>query len=61
MLVTLCEEGKMIFHLLGTNGFHLKVKDERFTAAFSKKFVFKSHNRPWLPHCPGNMLRACVR
>ena len=56
----------MIFHLLGTNGFLLKVKNERFTAAFSKKnrfyhFKFKSHNCPWLPHCPGNMLRVCVR
>ena len=62
----MCEEGKMIFHLLGTNGFLLKVENERFTAAFSKKtrfyhFRFKSHNCPWLPHCPGNMLRACVR
>ena len=30
----------MIFHLLGTNGFLLKVKNERFTAAFSKKKSF---------------------
>ena len=44
MLVTLCEEGKMIFHLLGTNGFLLKVENERFTAAFSKKLVFTISN-----------------
>ena len=40
MSVTLCQEGKVIFHLLGMNAFLLKVKNERFTAAFSKKFVF---------------------
>ena len=44
MLVTLCEEGEMIFHLLGTNGFLLKVENERFTAAFSKKLVFTISN-----------------
>ena len=44
MLVTLCEEGKVIFHFLGTNGFLLKVKNERFTAAFSKKLVFAISN-----------------
>ena len=30
----------MIFHFLGANGFLLKAKNERFTAAFSKKLVF---------------------
>jgi len=44
MFVTLCEEGKVIFHLLGTKGFLLKVKNERFTAAFSKKLVFTISN-----------------
>lgn len=44
MLVTLCVEGKMMFHLLGTNGFLLKIENERLTAAFSKKFVFTISN-----------------
>ena len=34
----------MIFHLLGTNGFLLKVENERFTAAFSKKLVLTISN-----------------
>ena len=34
----------MIFHLLGMNAFLLKVKNERFTAAFSKKFLFYHSN-----------------
>ena len=51
----------MIFYLLGTNGFHAKVKTERFTAAFLQEFVFtissnSSDNCPLLPHCPGDMV-----
>ena len=34
----------MIVHLLGTDDFHLKVKNEKFTTAFSKKFVFTISN-----------------
>ena len=36
MLITLYEVGGMHFHLLGTNGFHAKAKNERFTAASSR-------------------------
>ena len=38
MLVTLCEVGKVSFHdhMLGTNGFHGKAENERFTAAGSR-------------------------
>ena len=35
MLVTLDEKGEVYFRLLGTNGFHLKPENERFTAAGS--------------------------
>ena len=40
MLDTLNEVVKVIFYLLGTNGFRVKVKNERFTAAFLKKNSF---------------------
>ena len=33
MLITLYKIGELHFHLLGTNGFHVKAKSERFTAA----------------------------
>ena len=36
MLVTLCKTGEVYIHVLGTNGFHLKAKNERFTAAGSR-------------------------
>ena len=36
MLVTLYKEGEMYLRLLGTNGFHVKAKNERFTAAGSR-------------------------
>ena len=36
MLVTLYEIGVVSFSLLGTNGFHVKVESERFTAAGSR-------------------------
>ena len=36
MLITLCKIGEVHFRLLGTNGFHAKVKIERFTAAGSR-------------------------
>ena len=36
MLVTLYKKGKVHFRLLGTNGFHGKAKNERFTAAGSR-------------------------
>ena len=35
MLITLYKIGELHFHLLGTNGFHVKAKSERFTAASS--------------------------
>ena len=35
MLVTLYKIGEVHFCLLGTNGFHAKAKNERFTAASS--------------------------
>ena len=36
MLVTLCEIGEVSFSLLGTNGFHVKLENERFTAVVSR-------------------------
>ena len=36
MLITLYKIGKLHFRLLGTNGFHVKVKSERFTSASSR-------------------------
>ena len=36
MLVTLDEIGEVYFRLLGTNAFHLKPENERFTAAGSR-------------------------
>ena len=36
MLMTLCKIGELHFRLLGTNGFHVKAKSERFTAASSR-------------------------
>ena len=33
MLITLYKIGELHFRLLGTNGFHVKAKSERFTAA----------------------------
>ena len=36
MLFTLHKIGGVHFRLLGTNGFHLKAKSERFTAASSR-------------------------
>ena len=33
MLITLYKIGGVQFRLLGTNGFHVKAKNERFTAA----------------------------
>ena len=36
MLVTLYEIGELHFRLLGTNGFHVKGKTERITAASSR-------------------------
>ena len=35
MLITLYKIGEPHFRLLGTNGFHVKAKSERFTAASS--------------------------
>ena len=35
MLITLYKIGELHFRLLGTNGFHVKAKSERFTAAAS--------------------------
>ena len=35
MLVMLCKIGEVYFRLLGMNTFHVKVKNERFTAAGS--------------------------
>lgn len=60
MLVTLCQEGKVIFHSLGTNGFHLMVKNERFTAAFLKIFVFTiSNSRVTIVHGYHIVLVTC--
>ena len=36
MLITLYKIGEVHFRLLGTNGFHAKAKNERFTAAGSR-------------------------
>ena len=36
MLITLYTIGGVHFHLLSTNGFHVKAKSERFTAASSR-------------------------
>ena len=36
MLITLYKIGELHFRLLGTNGFHVKAKSERFTAASSR-------------------------
>ena len=36
MLITLYKIGEPHFRLLGTNGFHVKEKSERFTAASSR-------------------------
>ena len=33
MLVTLCKIGEVQFRMLGTDGFHIKVENERLTAA----------------------------
>ena len=36
MLITLYKIGEVHFRLLGTKGFHVKAKSERFTAASSR-------------------------
>ena len=36
MLVTLCKASELYFRLLGTNGFHMKAENERFTASGSR-------------------------
>ena len=36
MLITLYKIAELHFRLLGTNGFHVKAKNERFTAASSR-------------------------
>ena len=36
MLIMLYKIGELHFRLLGTNGFHVKAKSERFTAASSR-------------------------
>ena len=36
MLITLYKIGEVHFRLLGTNGFHAKAKNERFTTASSR-------------------------
>ena len=36
MLITLYKIGRVHFRLLGMNGFHVKAKNERFTAASSR-------------------------
>ena len=36
MLLTFYKIGEMHFRLLGTNGFHVKAENERFTAAGSR-------------------------
>ena len=36
MLITLYNIGEVHFRLLGTDGFHVKAKDERFTTASSR-------------------------
>ena len=36
MLVKLYKIGELHFRVLGTNGFHIKAKNERFTAAGSR-------------------------
>ena len=36
MLTTLYKIGELHFRLLGTNGFHVKAKSERFTAVSSR-------------------------
>ena len=37
MLITLYKIDELHFRLLGTNGFHVKAKSERFTAASSRR------------------------
>ena len=37
MLITLYKIGELHFRLLGTNGFHVKAKSERFTASSSRR------------------------
>ena len=45
MLVTLHKIGGVHFRLLGTNGFHVKAKSERFTAAsFCRRQNLKYEN-----------------
>ena len=36
MLITLYKIGEVHFRLLGTNGFHVKAKNERFTTASAR-------------------------
>ena len=43
MLVTLYKIDGLHFRLLGTKGFHVKAKTERFTAASSRRCQNKSH------------------
>ena len=51
MSVTLCKIGEVYFRLLGTNGFHVKAKNKRFTAAgsrFRQNLKYdKIHFFPW--------------
>ena len=43
MLITLYKINKLLFHLLGTNGFHAKAKSERLSAASSEPQIWKFH------------------
>ena len=48
MLVMLYKRGEVYFRLLGMNSFHLKAKNERFTAASSRcRQNFKNRNFTW--------------
>ena len=48
MFITLDKVGGVHFRLLGTNGFHVKAKDERFNAASSRcRHNLKFHGVVW--------------
>ena len=44
MLVTMYKIGEVHFRLLGTNDFHVKARNERFTAAYSHGFMQSVQN-----------------
>ena len=62
MLATLYKMGGVHFRLLGTNGFHVKAKNERFTVASSRcRQNLKYENFTLSKHCTKKLAARAAR